>query len=235
MNFIKKVFDKKPDEETHQQFQKFSRGEFKDRALIKAKHVKDKFTISTTAEFANELVKIISEKLGDNKAKITGAVISTMDLGKDIDFQSKKQFMGIKQYVLDKEMSGSEIIGLINKFPKAFFALSFDSGKGDLLKIKAKAPKSAKPKTKDEPPNPDFCKLITNDEKIAKDFIFEKPDFKEALVSHDFYIDSIVVPDAIKSEKDFAVVREKSLRKGKIVRRAVIDDKEMKSEAELEA
>jgi hypothetical protein len=235
MNFIKKVFDKKTDEDVHQQFQKFSRGEFKDRALIKAKRVKDKFTISTTYEFANELVKIAAEKLGENKAKVTGAVVSTLDLGKDIDFQNKKQFMGVKQYIIDKEMSGSEIIGLINKFPKAFFALSFDSGKGDTLKIKAKAPKSAKPKTKEEAPNPDFCKLITNDEKIARDFIFEKPDFKEAVASHDFYIDSIVIPESVKSEKDFAVVREKSLRKGRIVRRAVIDGKEIRTEAGLEA
>jgi len=40
MNFIKRVFDKKIDDETHAQFQKFSRGEFKNRAMIKAKKVR---------------------------------------------------------------------------------------------------------------------------------------------------------------------------------------------------
>ncbi|VVB83619.1 Uncharacterised protein [uncultured archaeon] len=234
MNFIKKVFDKTPDEDVHLQFQKFSRGEFRNRAMIKAKKVKNNYTISTTSEFANEFVGLVAEKLGNEKTKVTGAIISTTDLGKEIDFQNKKQFMGIKQYVIDKEMGGNEIINLIKKFPKVFFALSFSAG-GDVLKIKAKAPKSAKPKNKDEAPNPDFCKLTTSDEKIAKSFVWEKADFKLAEIGHDFFIDEIVIPDEIKNEKDFAVVREKSLRKGRIVRKAVIDGKETKEEAKFEA
>ncbi len=233
MNFIKRVFDKKIDDETHAQFQKFSRGEFKNRAMIKIKKVKDKYTISTTSEFANEFVKIVAEKLGNEKTKISGVLVSTADLGNEIDYQSKKQFMGVKQYVINKEMSGNEIVNLIEKFPKVFFALSFDSGKGDILKIKAKAPKSAKPKNKDEAPKPDFCKLITNDEKIIKEIIWES-DFKNAEIFHDFIIESIVIPESIKKEKDFAIVREKSLRKGKVVRRGMIDDKEINEVVDFE-
>ena len=235
MNFIKKVFENKIDEEVHQQFQKFSRGEFPNRALIKAKKVKDNYTLFTTSEFANELVRAVAEKLGDKKTKITGAIISTLDLGKEIDFKSKKQFMGIKQYVIDKEMSGHEITSLLEKLPKVFFALSFNSEKGDTLKIKAKAPKSSKPKTKEEAPKPDFCKLITSDEKIAKDFVWEKPGFKEAEAWHDFIIEEIVIPNEIKGEKDFAIVREKSRRKGKIVRRMTIDGIKSAEEKEFEA
>jgi len=234
MNFIKKVFDEEIDEEVHFQFQKFSRGEFKNRALIKAKRTGNKYTISTTAEFANEFVRILSEKLGDKQTKITGALISTFNLDNEVDFQSKKQFMGVKQYVINKEMSGSEILNLIEKFPRIFFALSFSCGE-DILKIKAKAPKSAKPKNKDEAPSPDFCKLVTNDEKIARAFVWEKSDFKLAEINHDFFIENIIIPNSLKNEKDFAVVREKSLRKGKIVRRAVIDEKEMTSEKDFEA
>ena len=234
MNFIKKVFDKKIDEDVHMQFQKFSRGEFRNRAIVKVKKVKDKYTISTTAEFANELVRLIAEKLGNNKTKVTGAIISTLDLGKQIDFNTRKQFMGIKQYGIEREISGKEILEMLEKFPKVFFALSFSSGE-DVLKIKAKAPKSAKPKNKDEAPVPDFCKLITTDEKIAKDFVWETNDFKLAEIFHDFIIESIVVPNSLKEEKDFAVVREKSLRKGKIIRRTIIDGKETKVEIELEA
>ncbi len=234
MNFIKKVFDEEIEDEVHMQFQKFSRGEFPNRALIKAKKVKNNYTITTTSEFANEFVGIMAEKLGGEKTKVTGAIISTLDLGNELDFQDKKQFMGIKQYIINKEMSGNEILELIEKFPKVFFALSF-SARGDILKIKAKAPKSAKPKNKDEAPAPDFCKLITSDEGIAKSFVWEKSDFKLAEISHNFIIESIVIPSELKNEKDFAVVREKSLRKGRIVRKAVIDGKEMRSEKEFEA
>ena len=232
MNFIKKVFDNEVDEEVHLQFQKFSRGEFTNRALIKAKKVKNNYTIFTTAEFANELVRNVAGKLGDEKANVTGAVISTLDLNNELDFKSKKQFMGIKQYVIDKHMSGNEILDLIKKLPKVFFALSFSSESGDVLKIKPKAPKSSKPKTKDDAPKPDFCKLITNDEKIAKDFVFEKHDFKDALIGHDFIIKEILVP---KDEKDFAVAREKAKRKGVIVRRATIDGVKTAVEKEFEA
>ena len=219
MNFIKKVFNNEIDEEIHLQFQKFSRGEFTNRAVIKAKRVKNNYTISTTAEFANELVRIVAEKLGGEKAHVMGAIISTLNLDKELDFKSKKQFMGIKQYIIDKHMSGHEIVNLIGKLPKVFFALSFSAG-GDVLKIKPKAPKSAKPKTKGEVPKPDFCKLTTSDEKIAKDFVFEKPNFKDAEISHDFLIKELIVS---KDEKDFAVAREKAKRKGIIVRRATID------------
>ena len=62
MNFIKNIFDKKIDNSTHAQFQKFSKGEFRDRALIKVKHVGKKYTIYTTAKFANEFVMSITKK-----------------------------------------------------------------------------------------------------------------------------------------------------------------------------
>ena len=234
MNFIKKIFDGRTDEWVHLQFQKFSRGEFRDRALIKAKKVGNKYTISTTAEFGNEFVRIFAEKLGKNKAKITGSIIGTNDLKGELEFKKISQFQGVKNYSLEQEMSGDEIKRLLEKFPKNFFALSFSVNE-DILKIKPKAPKSAKPKNKDEAPNPDFCKLITFDEKIGKSFIFEKPDFKEALLSHDFMIESIVVPEELKKEKDFAIIREKSLRKGRIIRRGTIDGKEVREEKEFAA
>jgi len=240
MNFIKKVFDKQADEMVHLQFQKFSRGEFINRALVKVKNSSGKYTITTSAEFGNELVMGLAEKLGNNKAKITGGIISTINLKEIPKYHdllanaTVKQFQGVKNYSIDVEMTGKEIIEIVKAFPKAFFALSF-SFEDSILKIKAKAPKSAKPKNKDEAPSPDFCKLITTDAILAKSFFWEKPDFKLAEINHTFMIESIVVPDSLKSEKDFAIVREKSLRKGRIIRKIKVDDKEMNSEMNLEA
>lgn len=234
MNFIKKVFEGKRDELVHLQFQKFSKGEFKNRALIRIKHSGSKFTINTSAEFANELVRMVAEKLGDSKTNVTGAIVSTNDLTGEIDFKEKKQFQGVKRYLIDNEFSGEEILNLLNKMPKTFFALSFSAGENQ-LKIKAKAPKSGKPGKGDEEPKADFCKLVTTDAGIAKSFIFEDKEFKEANVKHTFFIDEIVIPDELKREKDFAVVREKSRRKGRIVREANIDGLVVKEEKEFEA
>jgi hypothetical protein len=234
MNFIKKIFDGESDESVHQQFQKFSKGEFRNRALIRVKKSGGKFTINTSAEFANELVRNIAEKLGSNKTNVTGAIVSTLDLKDKIEFKEIKQFQGVKRYLLDSEMSGEDIISLLDEQPKAFFALSFKVDDEE-LKIKPKAPKSGKPGKGEEEPKADFCKLKTSDESIAKSFIFEKPEFKDAVIKHTFFIENIVIPDELKSSKDFSIIREKSRRAGRILREGEIDCQKIREETEFEA
>jgi hypothetical protein len=235
MNFIKKVQENNFDESVHLQFQKFSKGEFRNRALIEAKNSKGNYTIKTSAEFANEFVRDLAEKLGNNKAKITGSIIGTNDLKGILEFKKISQFQGVKNYSIEKEMSGSEIINLIDKFPKNFFALSFSVGE-DILKIKPKAPKSGKPGTKgDETPKIDFCSLKTNDKKLVESFIFENSEFKAAKIIHYFIIEKIEVPEELKTSQDFALIREKSKRVGKILRKIEIDGAKSEKYLELRA
>jgi len=229
--FIKKIFEGKSDELVHLQFQKFSRGEFKNRAMIKAGNSKGKYSIATTYEYASDFVRSMAEKLGDSKTKVTGGVITTADLTGKLEFVDKKQFMGVKQYVMDKEMNGEEIIKLCDDFKTAFIALSFVVGDSE-LKIKAKAPKNAKPSTKgDAAPKPDFCKLITTDKDLIKSVLFDinLEGFKKVNIGHNFQVLDIIVP---KDEKDFAKMRELAKRKGKIIRTLDVDD--MKSQKEVE-
>ncbi len=234
MNLIKKVFDGEVDSFIHILFQRFSKGEFKNRALIEAKmSANNGATIKTSAEFANEFVNILAGELGEERTKITGAIISTNDLAEEIEFKEKKQFQGVKRYIIDKEMSGKEIKDLIEKFPKTFFALSFEAG-DDKLKIKPKAPNSGKSgKKKDEIPKINFCTLKTKNKKIIESFIFEKNNFKNAIVTHKFLINKIEVPENLKNSDDFAKIREESKRCGKIIRNAVIDGEEKISEKEF--
>ena len=235
MNFIEKIFLKKEDELVHLQLQKYSKGNFTNRAIISARKPGNKYTISTSAEFANELVRDVAEKLGDNKANVTGAIVSTSDLTGKVEFTDKKQFQGVKRYLIDKEISGKEMIKLLDDFPKAFFALSFKAGDTE-LKIKAKAPKSGKPGSKsEEMPKADFCKLITTDSKLGGGFIFEKQDFKKADIKHTFVIEAIEIPAELKGSEDFAKIREESKRKGKIIREAIIDGENIKKEFSFEA
>ena len=123
MNFIKKAIGGNVDEAVHLQFQKFSKGEFRDRGVIEAKKQGGgKYTIKTSADFANDLVRIMARKLGSEKTKVTGAIVSTSDLAGELEFKDKKQFQGVKRYLIDNEMSGEEILALIDKLPKTFFA-----------------------------------------------------------------------------------------------------------------
>lgn len=234
MNFIKKIFDGESDNLVHLQFQKFSKGEFRNKAIIEAKKSGNKYAIKTSPEFANELVRIMAEKLGQEKTKVTGAIVSTLDLKDDLEFKDIKQFQGVKRYIIDNEMSGEGILELIEKFPKNFFALSFSVG-DDILKIKPKAPKSGKPGKGDEAPKADFCSIKTTDSKIGESFIFEDSNFKKAMVKHTFLIEEIVISEELKKTNDFARMREEAKRKGKIIREIDIDGKKEKKEKEFEA
>jgi len=230
MNFIKRIVDGNVDESVHLQFQKFSKGKFINRAIVEAKKSKGKYTIKTTAEFANGLVKLIAEKLGDNKTTVTGAVVSTNDLTGELEFKDKKQFQGVKRYLIESEMSGKEILELLDKFPKAFFALSFEV-EDSKLKIKPKAPKSAKPK-KGAAPKADFCRLVTTDKEVGESFVIETDDWQKAEINHTFFIDQIIQP---KGETDYSKIRELAVRKGRIVRKTIIDEKEDEKTIEFEA
>jgi hypothetical protein len=235
--FLKKIFDGKgeKDELVHLQFQKFSRGEFKDRAVLIYSFNKGKYNISTTAEYGNEFVRAVAERIGPNKTKVTGVLVSTRDLKGQLNFVSIKQFAGVKQYILDCEMTGDEILELCKKFPTSFLGFSFSTpDKATELKIKAKAPKSGKPSAKaDQMPKADFCKLITFDKSLARNFAFDAEiddGTKKAEINHVFHITDIILP---KDEKDIAKIREMAERKGKIIRTLKIDEKVVKKEREF--
>lgn len=235
MNFIKKIVNENFDESVHLQFQKFSKGEFRNKAIIEArKAANGKYTIKTSAAFANEFVRFVADKLGSEKTKIKGAIVSTMDLKDDLEFKDIKQYRGIKRYLIDTEMSGNEIINLLDKFPKNFFALSF-STEDYKLKIKPKAPKSAKPGKGKKGPKADFCSLKTKDSGVAKSFVFEVPDFKEAKIKHTFFIDELVISEELRKTGDFKKMREEAKRKGRILREAEIDGQKKKQEIPFEA
>lgn len=229
---IKKIFSGTFDEGVHSDFLKFGKGDFKSKYLINAKKQSDKWVIKTGSEFANSLVRMGMQKISE-KVKVGGVIVSTLQM--DVPISSGlKQFMGIKQYKIDGDVDPSQILSLMDKYPRAFFALSFVLP-GYELKIKAKAPKSAKPSTRgDKDIKADFCSLKTTDEKVIKEIFFDVSTFKEISIRHTLVVDQIIYP------KDFAKmkpedVREQSKRKGKIIRELIIDDKIEKREANFEA
>lgn len=236
--FINKIFDDEKDSLVHIQFSKFSRGEFKNKAMVVCKvQSNDVYKISTGPEYANEFVKFLAEKLDDKTAKINGIIISTKDLTEELDFDNKKQFMGVKRYQIDREMTGKEIINLCNKFPNAFFGLNFSFNETE-LNVKQKAPKSAKPGQKREAEvKVDFCKIKTKDKELVKSLLFDVKDFEKVEVEHIFAIKEIVISDQLKKEakNDYSKIKDEALRKGKIIRKLKIDGVEKINEKEFEA
>lgn len=230
--FIKKLFEGKRDDLVHLQFEKFSRGKFDNRALVEAKFSKDRYSINTSGEYAGEFARAVAHILGDKKTKVTGVVVSTRDLTGIVNFVDKKQFAGVKKYVLDTEMSGKEILALCEKLPRAFIGLSF-SAEGTELKVKPKAPKSGKPgKPDEEAPKADFCKLKTDNKEIVKAILFDIDHFKQVKIAHTFLIDDIEIP---KNEPDPVKMREGAVRKGKIIRKITVDGTQLVKEVKFAA
>ncbi len=223
-NTINKIFSGQIDEEVHLEFVKFSRGIFENRYLLEGKKQPEKWGIKSGAEFANYFVRRGLEKTQD-KVKFTGAIISTLDLTKDITFEiaDKKGYMGIKKWAIDSEIETKKIMDLMNKYPKVFFALSF-SLPGFELKIKAKAPKSGKPGAKgEEEPKAEFCSLKTTDKSIVEDLFFDFLTFKEITIKHTLEIKDIEIPEG---EKDPVKMRENAKRKGIVKRIITLDGKQ---------
>jgi hypothetical protein len=234
MNVINKIFNKNIDEEVHSDFLKFGRGEYKDKYLIEGKKQKEAWSIKTGPEFVNLLVKKCLEKAEGNIA-VKGIIVSTLDLKEEINFDIKKtsNFQGIKKIEIDTTLDPKNILNLMNKYPRVFFALSFKTGNCE-LKVKAKAPKSGKPGSKggDEGPKADFCTLKTSNTEIIDDLFFDNKQFKEIKIKHILKITGIDYPKDVASLKP-EEVREKSRRKGVVVREIDADGKKIISEAEF--
>ena len=230
---LKKINAGKFDDDVHSEFVKYSKGVFGSKYVLEAKKQKDRYSIKTGAEFANFLVRSCLEKVS-GKVKVSGIIVSTFDVKKDIDFpiEKVKQFMGIKQLVINCEIEAKKMISLMDKYPRAFFALSFSTPDCD-LKIKAKAPKSAKPaSTGDKEPKAGFCSIKTSDRNIIGDLFFDFPNFSEIRISHILNIKEIILP---KGESEPAKIRELAKRKGTITRKVNADGKESVREMPFEA
>ena len=218
--FIHKLYRNAGDALSHLHFEKFSRGVFADRAIVQAKFSKGNYSFVSTSEYSGEFTRACAEELGAKKANVTGVIISTKALPSNIVHHGISQFMGVKKYSISGEYSGHEIISMCESVPRAFVALSFSTGQSE-LKVKPKAPKSAKPSSPGEDgPKVDFCKLKTTNPEFAKKLLFEVSDFKTAEARHTFEITDIEVP---KNETDPVQMREKAIRIGKVVRKLIVD------------
>jgi len=232
---IQKVFRKTIDEEVHSDFLKFGRGEYRDRFLLEAKKQAKGWTIKSGPEYVNYLVKTCLEKIS-GKVAVSGIIVSTTDLSGELTFDIVKvsNFQGVRKIQIDAEVEAEELLRMIEKYPRVFFALTF-SGETFMLKVKAKAPKSGKPgKESEDGPKAEFVMLKTNNEEIVKELFFDVPEFKEVKITHTIFVDSIVYPEKIDSLKP-AEIRELSKRKGRVIRKVRVDGTEKIVEAEFVA
>ena len=232
---MKKIFDGVFDEDVHVNFLKFGRGEYKNKYLLEGKKQAKKWAIKAGAEYANLFVRKCLEKI-TGPIEVKGVIVSTLDLKDEIGFEVSKvsNFQGVRKHVIDTSVESNQVFEIMDKYPKAFFALTFKDD-NFVLKIKSKAPASGKPgKNKEDGPVADFCSLKTEDKEIIDYFSFGIGDFNEVRISHQINVTGIIYPSNMDELKPVEV-RELAKRKGKVIRTASVDGKEQVSDAEFVA
>ena len=206
-SIIKQIFDGKVKDSSHIEFVKYGKGTFANKYLVDCKKQKDKWAIKTSAEFANFLVRRCLEK-ASGEIQMKGAIIATFKVADEAGFPIEriKQFMGVKQALVNTSIPVKKIIELMDKYPKAFFALSFTAG-DCVLKIKAKAPKSAKPSAKGtKKAVADFCSLKTSDKSIADDLLFGVGDFNLVSINHTLMIPTLTKYSSVLTNSSSSIM-----------------------------
>ena len=230
---LKKIFAGRSDDSVHNEFIKFGKGKFENKYLLEGKKQKDKWSIKASAEFANFLVRKCLEK-ASGEIEVQGVIITMMDLRGEAKFEIErvKQFAGVKQMILNCKTDRKNILELMEKYPRVFYALSF-STPSFALKVKPKAPKSGKPSSKEnEGPKCDFCSLKTADREIIEDLFFDFQNFNEIKIKHTLEINEIILPSGVS---DPVKIRELAKRKGRIIREIDVDGRKERKEKDFEA
>ena len=221
MNFIKEIFQGKSSETGHRQFIRFGKGEYGGRALLSLRKTKN-IKIRGSFEFANDFVFFVTNLGG---VSFSGDIWSK----EEIEGLSGQKKAGKWIYQVDG-FTSSQVKNLAGR---VYYFLLNTEQEGIKLRIKSKLPKPGKAEDKVDDK---FCQLEL-DEKYYKavkdDFFWDLPEGKKIDIEHKFIINEIVFPKT--NEKDFAKIREMAKRKGRIIRIANIDGKEVKFERDFEA
>jgi len=227
MNFIKKIFENKTDDSVHDQFVRFSIGDYYPRAVLQVKSgATTKF--KSGFEFGNDFIKFITENVkGD--IEVSGKIFAKKDFDSAL-VKDKVKKKGFYVGTIKQTISTSNFSKFYKEIEQAYLLLNI-KGKDFSLKIK-QAPHNPRGKYKE-----DFCKFDIKGDlaKVAtKEFLFDvESSFKQAIVKHRFLIDNVEVPKEF--EKDLAMARLMARRIGKVIRELAIDDKESSKEAKFKA
>ncbi|MGB9707779.1 MAG: hypothetical protein ACPLXC_00395 [Candidatus Pacearchaeota archaeon] len=223
--FIKKLFENKIDETVHKQFVRFGKGTYGLRAIMNVTRQTDKIKISSTFELANDFVEFIATLAP--RFSVSGIVLSK-DKMEGFEFRKKA---GILACEIQKEMSNIELKELA---AKSYATLLDCNMPGVSLKIKKTLPKPSK--SGEGKVNDKFCVLELDKKfssQVHKEFLFDLPqEFKKARIEHTYIIKDIIMP---QGEKDFEKIRILAKRKGTIVRKIIVDSKEIVKEKEFVA
>lgn len=205
MTFIKKIFEKKIDDDVHKQFTRFSKGTFEQRALTQITKGKESITVKMSYDLVNDTIHLIAQYI--EKADITGKIIK-----------------GKKKTEITSSVSKVELQKICDEND---FVLLDVSAPGIAFKCKKSLPKPGKK------PDVKFASATLPVSSLSE-FLFDHADqCKKVMISHTFTITDIIIPDEYKNNFELARVHAK--RKGTIKRILDIDGQQSEKEIDFMA
>lgn len=224
--FIRKIFQDKVDEGIHRHFVRFGKGTYGMKAVMNVRKQKEKVKISTTFEYAIDFIEFILSFV--DSVKVSGFVWSRQEI-QGLEGKKKK---GLFNYEIDKEIKKEELNKILSD---CYFALLDCSVPGMELKVKKKLPKPGKGSKKNI--GDKFCVLSIENKLWAefhKEFLFDLPEnFKKARIEHTYVIKEIVISPELKKQGDFEKIRQGAKRKGQIIRKIIVDEKESENKKDF--
>jgi hypothetical protein len=133
-----------------------------------------------------------------------------------------KVIKGKQKEELDEKVSGEDLKKLCEE--NSYVLLNLDFGEYS-VKVGKNLPKPGKP------PKNNFCKCILPMELLKE--LTDLKDFKKLEISNTIIIEEIIIPEEHKD--DFEQARLNSKRKGKIIRKIIMDKKESEEKIYFEA
>jgi len=228
-NFIKKIFRNSADNSVHSQFIRFGKGKFENKAVSKISR-NGKIRIRGSFEMVNDLVLFAFSIL--KKAKTGGFILLKESSREDVEsIIGEKSVKKRGSWIIEvnREFSYEEIEKIRDL---AFYLLIDIDSNGISFSTKKNLPKSSKSAGKIDDK---FCSMQLDNKhwpQVKEEFLFDAPEGKRFELSHTYVIDEIIFP---KDEKDYEKIRLMSKRKGKILRKVIIDGKEYKTEKDFTA
>jgi len=222
--FIKRIFEGKIDEQCHQQFVRFGRGKYSNRAVISLQKTPSKLKLKSSFEFANDIANIAAELAN---SKFNGVILSKNNIVELKNYEFKRK-SGILAYQIN-DISSNTIKQISNKI----YYLLLNTDNNIKLKTKKKLPKPGKDEDKIDDKFVQAEFPLQYQQQVMQAFFWDVPECKKAKISHDYIIKDIIIPSDVNKD-DFEKIRLTAKRKCKIIRNINVDGEELKKEAEAE-
>lgn len=219
-------------QEAHKYFLRFGKGNYPGRGLLKIDT--SRLSINGSFENVNSLIIWLSQQ---SKLKVSGKILSKSEIdnliektGLKIISKKAKRERAIFEYSVEGECNDLTELG-----KAVYFFLLDAKSNGYEFKCKKNLPRPGK--SSELKIDEKFFSLHFDNSfasSFKKEFLFDIPEGKKISISHDIIINDIIIPKELAKINDFAKIREEAKRKGKIIRKANVDGKEILKEYNIE-